>query len=814
MSADGRVARRALRRWSWRLYRREWRQQGLVVALITVAVAASVLGATAAYNATDNRVAEFGSANHRFENAVSRPADIPPYLAEAEEWFGTIEVIGHQQVPIPGTTATVELRSIEPDGAYSSPTVSVLDGRRPAAAGETALTAGAAADLDAALGDQVEVGGHRFDVVGIVENPADLDDEFALVPPAGQVPESITLLVHADSEHADRFRPRITPGQGFIESRQSTEQATAAVAVFVIATVAMVLVCLVAGASFATLAHRRMRQLGLLAAAGATPRHLRRAMVANGTAVGLTAAVAGTGAGLLAWLASASALERAATHRIDRWNIPIWLPVVGIALAVATATMAAWWPARAVARMPITDAVAARPPAPRRLHRSLAAAVALFAFGVLAIGAGIDPKSEAMTPLWFISGIVALPVAVLLASAPVLRAVARLAGRLPVGTRLAVRDLARFESRSAAALGAITLALGIAVSVVVVAAANVPDADEGNLQADQLVVWTYAPDAFGGLQVPELTDEDLTQREADLQEIAALAPGARVVPLDVAVDPSDPEVVGGQPLLNNAVLGRPVNENTVRDSGRVFVATNELLDYLELDADDQPPGTLLLTHQTGEVFITGNITNPVFVRDPVPADDVVHIDVPNVSSGPRTLITAAGLDAAGLEPMRAGWLLDLEEPLAAEDLVRAREIAAGAGLAIEDRDSTGGLTMVRHVATAAGVLLALSILAMTAGLLRSQSRHELRTLQAVGATRRIRRAITASTCGVLALAGAVLAVVIAYAALLAGYWPENERLADAPVPHLVALVVGLPLVAAGLAWVLGGGDRGLEPTLD
>ncbi len=59
----------------------------------------------------------------------------------------------------------------------------------------------------------------------------------------------------------------------------------------------------------------------------------------------------------------------------------------------------------------------------------------------------MDPSSEEVSPVLFISGIMALPVAVLLASAPVLRAVARLAGRLPVGTRLAARDLARFESR-------------------------------------------------------------------------------------------------------------------------------------------------------------------------------------------------------------------------------------------------------------------------------------------------------------------------------------------------------------------------------
>ena len=100
--------------------------------------------------------------------------------------------------------------------------------------------------------------------------------------------------------------------------------------------------------------------------------------------------------------------------------------------------------------------------------------------------------------------------------------------------------------------------------------------------------------------------------------------------------------------------------------------------------------------------------------------------------------------------------------------------------------------------------LALSILAMTAGLLRGESRHELRTLHAAGATGRIRRAITASTCGVLALAGAALAVVISYAALLAGYWPETDRLADVPVAHLTTLTVGLPLLAGGLAWILSG----------
>ena len=44
-------ARRAIFRWSWRLFRREWRQQILVVALMVFAVAATTVGVALVYNA-------------------------------------------------------------------------------------------------------------------------------------------------------------------------------------------------------------------------------------------------------------------------------------------------------------------------------------------------------------------------------------------------------------------------------------------------------------------------------------------------------------------------------------------------------------------------------------------------------------------------------------------------------------------------------------------------------------------------------------------------------------------------------------------
>ena len=61
-AGDGGVAaRRAVVRWAWRLFRREWRQQLLVLALLTVAVAATVFGVSATYNLVPSADARFGT---------------------------------------------------------------------------------------------------------------------------------------------------------------------------------------------------------------------------------------------------------------------------------------------------------------------------------------------------------------------------------------------------------------------------------------------------------------------------------------------------------------------------------------------------------------------------------------------------------------------------------------------------------------------------------------------------------------------------------------------------------------------------------
>src|SRR5579862_6556066 len=61
--ADGGApARRAVVRWAWRLFRREWRQQFLILALITVAVAATIVGSAVATNTPPPKNSGFGTA--------------------------------------------------------------------------------------------------------------------------------------------------------------------------------------------------------------------------------------------------------------------------------------------------------------------------------------------------------------------------------------------------------------------------------------------------------------------------------------------------------------------------------------------------------------------------------------------------------------------------------------------------------------------------------------------------------------------------------------------------------------------------------
>ena len=349
----------------------------------------------------------------------------------------------------------------------------LVDGRFPVGAAEVALTDGLASMFDAGMGDTVELGGRTATVVGVVRNPFDFDDEFALdAPDAAHRLDHVVLLIRTDDGRLDEFLQRHSDGHFGVAERHDSEFRAAALVMLVAATLAMLLVSLVAGAAFTVIAQRRQRQLGMLAAIGATASRIKLVMLADGAAVGVVAAILGVVVGLGAWALSSGAIEAAAGHEIDPSNVPWWIVAATVGLALATSLAASWWPARTASRLPVMTAMSARPPQPRPARHSAMLGVVLLGAGITTLVLAVNPDKDSANFPMVLGGTVASTAGLVLLAPAAVRVLALVGRRSPLAPRIALRDLRRHQARSGAALAAITLGLAIAVTVVVVAAAT------------------------------------------------------------------------------------------------------------------------------------------------------------------------------------------------------------------------------------------------------------------------------------------------------------------------------------------------------
>ena len=790
--SGGTAGRRVVTRWARRLLRREWRQQILVLALLALTVGAATFGVAAAYNVSSLPSPQFGSASYLLQFAGTGQKTMTADIAAARKAFGTIEVIGRQFVSIPGSTQTAEFRALSPDGPYSGPMLALVQGHYPSGAGQVAVTIGLAQNLQVRIGSVLSLPGHHQRVTGIVENPTDLKDQFALVPPSAAGPaQGVTVLLDASPAAFGAFSAAFG-GQLVWQARGASTQGAVAAGTLGAVTVLMVLVSLVAAAAFAVIAARRQRQLGMLAAIGATPKQLRMVMVAGGALVGIIAAVTGAVTGLAAWFATAPHMEAFAGHRIDRFAVPWDLVALSMLLAILTAAGAAWWPARAASRVPVVNALSARPLQPRPAHRTAIVAVLLIVLSLACLALA----NQASGPL-IILGALAMALGISFISPLSIRVLTAAGRRAPVAARLALRDLARYQARSAAALAAISLALGIAVAIMISLAAATNAANAGNLPDNQMQIWIGQP---GDNQlVPIRTPAELSALAAAVHRIAGSLGGAAVIPLDMPVNPaSKPQPGGQQPVVSlNAPVDQAAGRNGAYHSVALYVATPAVLRLLGINPATIGPATNILTVQAGQDVLTTITT----ITD---ATNVQRIHVPDYGSEPTSLITMNGLRHEHWTQIQSGWMIQSARPLQAAQIAAARDVAAKSGLIIESRNTQASLATIRTVATAAGALIALGVLAIAVGLIRAEAAGDVRTLTAIGATSTTRRALTATTAGTLALLGALLGTAAAYLALAAGHRSDISVLSRVPVLDLTITVAGVPAAAALAGWVLAG----------
>jgi putative ABC transport system permease protein len=346
----------------------------------------------------------------------------------------------------------------------------------------------------------------------------------------------------------------------------------------------------------------------------------------------------------------------------------------------------------------------------------------------------------------------------------------------------------------------------------VVAAArfgNVLDWAGPNLAADQVIV--YAPGGQGGQPPPGSrppASAQLAAMPARARGIAALLGSGQVIPLDA------PDAI-----LHRNVAGRNWD-------GQLYLATPRLLRAFGISAGQVSPDADVLSMRPGLAGLSG--MEFLFGSDkfgpgsaggflPCPrgdcrADPPIQelSELPSGTSAPNTVVTEHAARQFHLSTTTVGWLIQTPGPLTASQVSAAQHAAAAAGLTVETRDSIPSSAQILDAATIFGIVLALGILGMSTGLLRSETSANLRILTATGASRRARRAISATTAGALALIGAVAGTVTGYVAAI-GFFRTSQldtltSLTSIPVANLLLILVGMPLIAAIAGWLLAGRD--------
>jgi putative ABC transport system permease protein len=537
----------------------------------------------------------------------------------------------------------------------------------------------------------------------------------------------------------------------------------------------------------------RLRELGLLRAAGATRGQLTSFILVQAFVIGLAGSVVGVGLGVLlatgmaGWVGSIGAVAAVAPSV----TLPDILAAVGIGLAVTLAAAAE--PARRAGRVTPVEALKARLelPATRRARSRWLVAVFLV---VGVVGLLVWPRAAGEAALVRSMTVYAAMLLVVLAIPLVLPALTRLAGSpyalvARLEERLARASILRDRSRSTLTVGALTVGLALIVAL-------------GGLgQHARAAASAWIADVVPG----DLVVTSIFPRSADEGIVEALEAAAGVATLSPIAS------------FDLAVAG-------VRADGAAMVGADLAAeDLLQLVAGDRSTAFAALD-AGGAVIIPAGIA----VRDGLAVGDRVSVAAADGSALDLTVVAVAErtLPGASGESWLVGWPDAERLGVAGADAFAVRfEPTATPGDQAAFADAARGLalepTSLGRIQGAIGAALdrvfglfdALAVIAVIVaalGIVNTLTMNvlervrEIGVLRAAGMTRRqVWRSVVVEA-GVTGLIGAVcgIATGIGIGALMVVL--TGGRLADAanlPWPAIaVALVLGVVLAMLAAAY--------------
>ncbi|CAN5862968.1 hypothetical protein BH24CHL6_BH24CHL6_09280 [soil metagenome] len=698
------------------------------------------------------------------------------------------------------------VRSFDPNGLAEG-ILRLSDGRFPATPYEAAVSRTVLTIAGTELGGTIAAeSGQVWTVVGVVESPDLVSARVVLLHPsvAGEAPAGtpgVSWLVGLPEEGDEPLFEEMRFAAAF-RWQAASPPGDVTIGMLVFGVLALTETALVAAAALTVGMRRRQRELGLLAAAGATGRQLRDVVLAEGVLIGGAAALGGAAIGFFMVVGASPLFDSLVDRRVGSVVFDSTGILLAVGLGVLSAVVAAWLPARTAARVPVLMALSGRRPPMSPARRTLFVGLVLAAVATLLIVVGSATmlanrySAQSSDPGFFmlLAGAILGFIGFGAMSPFVVERLEGISRRMPLAVRIALRDTARARTRSAAMVTAMLASMAFCFAAISFIASYV--AIDTQTRAPGLLddhVFVYGPDAVGALA-----------------EMAAAADTVAAAPLAQLVDPYDPEIprefmYAAGPEQIPVDIGRDGDISCQRCAGaaqNVVVESPELLVALAAESAANPLAAhrivLLLPAPLDVQWVT--VVGPTGTQAR-PATVVVA----GYREGflPGAIVSAATAEELGLV---AGTpdsvVLRLRHKVNEADVSRIGA-AAGAGIvSIEWAEGPASrLAGVRTVAVVTALILALTIVAIAVALGESESRPDQRTLLAVGASPRIRRRIAAARAAVLAL----LASTLALPAGLLPIWGVMSGMNSpfvVPIPELAAAMLLLPIVAIAGALLL------------
>jgi putative ABC transport system permease protein len=771
---------------------------------------------------------EFGSANLA---AIGNPA------APTGGWPAGTQIARGRQVSDLGLVAPngvarlANVTDFDLGNPVTKGAVLLRSGRFPAAAGEALVSPKIARAFGVGVGDELRLAEPAWNerIVGIGVSAVNWNDGL--------------LAVRGNELDASRFHSSLDQVQQFTLVRVPGHPSAAALARYapnyltsdarptghvarnvnwtlVAGVIALAIAGVVISGAFAVGARRQLVTLGQLSANGAGESLLKRMLSLQGAWSG----VLGTGVGLAAGAATLALMHGQFNTWIHHDIGPFaWSPRDLIAIAVTgvlAATIAAYFPARSAAKVPVLSALAGRRPLGALPRAIVPIGIALFGGGVLVLSlvaaASQNGGGNSLAAAAVFGGLLVLSGACCVS--PVLVASLTHVGRRLRGAgRVALRSIVRNRARSAAVVMALAAINGGAIAIGTAFASRTETKGTAAFMPDNALV--LIRHTF--VDSPTSSPTSLPLDPSVERELRTVLPKAswndrRAVTGTVGSD-------------RNALPGGPVPSRGKRafavglpDS--IVVADPPVLALIGLAASDaatlQRVGAMVLPDQDPtnnslpSTITVGAGSSAKTITAAHPAH-LVH-----ATAGIAALITPAEVQRLNASVVSAGSIVTNPTPFDESQRASIDALAPTIMFGVNGAPNRAPADItellwsgprrtgispdtVQQIILAIVVVIALIVLAMSLALSAAETRDERDVLASLGAPPRTMRGVAAWKAAALSFTGAALAIPTGFIPVAVAYYAsvhpgETARLAF-PFWTVFELLLLAPLIAAFVA---------------